>query len=188
MTMDQTLFKRLGTELKVKLQTSFWPILHTLTPEFEYSIKEHCILSGGCFASLHHNQKVNDYDLWCKDKTGMDVIQHHLNKFKGRNHETGIEFAVENEKYNNNFIEGKIVTARATTLINRLQFIKDVKFEDAKKSFDFLHCTISYDLKDDKLYLSPAQMDSLERKVLIVNNSKAVSAYRKTKFIDRGWR
>lgn len=188
MTMDQTLFIRLGTELKAKVQTSFWPVLHTLAPGFEYAIKENCILSGGCFASLHQNQKVNDYDLWCKDKAGMEEIEGWLKTFKGKHHETGLEFAVENEKYNNNFIEGKIVTARATTLINRLQFIKDVTFDDAKKSFDFLHCTVSYDLKNDRLYLSPAQMDSIERKVLIVNNSKAVSAYRKSKFIDRGWR
>ena len=115
MTMDQQLFQRLATELKVKVQTAFWPVLHTLSPEFEKAIEDNCILSGGCFASLHHGVQVNDYDLWCKDYAGMKVIQDHLELFKGRHHETGIEFAVENEKYNNNFIDGKIVTSRATT-------------------------------------------------------------------------
>ena len=186
--MDQQLFQRLASELKVKVQTAFWPVLHTLSPEFEKVIEDTCILSGGCFASLHHGVQVNDYDLWCKDAIDMKLIQEHLDDFKGKHHATGIEFAVENEKYNNNFIEGKIVTARATTLINRLQFIKDVKFSDAKKSFDYIHCAVSYDIKRDKLYISPAQMNSIEQKKLVVNNAQAIAEYRKNKFIERGWK
>jgi L-fucose isomerase-like protein len=167
---------------------SFWPVVHTLSPEFEKAISDNCILSGGCFASLAHTEPVNDFDLWCKDELGMEIIESFLEKFQGNDYSTDKPMVCENPNYSNNFVDGKIVTARATTLINKLQFIKNVKYIDAKKSFDFLHCTPHYDCYDDKLYISYTQMESISDKTLVVNNENAVTIYRMQKFKDRGWK
>lgn len=187
--IDQATFQKKATQLKQRMKSSLWDKTNKLDHNFISLIKEHCILSGGCFASLLHNEPVNDYDLWCRDSVGSDWIEKYLITYKGKD-ALGLEIGVEdvNPKYSDNFVDGKIVTANATTLKNKLQFITNVSFEDAKKSFDFLHCTVSYDFKKDKLSISPRQMQSILDKKLVINNVLTVREYRRNKFIERGWK
>lgn len=187
--IDQATFQKKATELKERMKSSLWDKTNKLDPNFYSFIKEHCILSGGCFASLINLEPVNDYDLWCRDSDGSAMIEEYLKEYKGKD-SFGAEIGAEDvdPKYNDNFVDGKIVTANATTLKNKLQFITNVIYADAKKSFDFLHCTVSYDLKNDKLSISPKQMQSILQKQLVINNMMAVKDYRRNKFIERGWK
>jgi hypothetical protein len=187
--IEQQTFQTNAILLKKKVQDHLLPIVNNLDLAFANAIKKHCILSGGCFASLYRNEVVNDFDLWCHDVEGSIAIQVYLSKYTGQD-VTGKEIEIKdvNPNYNDNFVNGKIVTANATTLKNKLQFITKVDFEDARKSFDYLHCTIFYDLDQDKLYMSRAQCDSLHNKILIPNNTSMIKEYRRNKFIERGWK
>lgn len=187
--IDQKLFMTNAILLKSKVQKNLTPILSRLDSAFHSAIKKHCILSGGCFASLYRNEPVNDYDLWCTDVAGALAIGDYLAKYDGLDMMgKEIEIADVNPKYNDNFVDGKIVTSNATTLKNKLQFITKVNFEDARKSFDYLHCTVFYDLAQDKLYMSQSQCDSLHNKILIPNDTSMIKEYRREKFIKRGWK
>lgn len=187
--IDQATFQKKATELKVMLKSNLWAKTKNLDLNFQSFMKEHCILSGGCFTSLLHYEPVNDYDLWCRDFDGSAMIEEYLKEYKGKD-SFGAEIGAENvnPKYNDNFVDGKIVTANATTLKNKLQFITNVVYADAKKSFDFLHCTVSYDFKKDKLFISPKQMQSILDKKLVINNISTIKEYRRNKFIERGWK
>jgi hypothetical protein len=187
--IDQQTFQTNAILLKTKVQKSLLPIVSNLDLAFANAIKKHCVLSGGCFASLYRNEPVNDYDLWCTNVAGAMVIQEHLARYNGLDvNGKEIEIKVVNPNYNDNFVDGKIVTSSATTLKNKLQFITKVNFEDARKYFDYLHCTIFYDLAQDKLYMSRSQCDSLHNKILIPNNTSTIKEYRREKFIERGWK
>jgi hypothetical protein len=187
--IDQETFQKRATELKLAVKSNLWAKTKNLDLNFQSLMKEHCILSGGCFASLINFEPVNDYDLWCRDSNGSAMIEEYLKEYKGKD-SFGAEIGAKdvNPKYNDNFVDGKIVTANATTLKNKLQFITNVTFEDAKKSFDFLHCTVSYDFKKDKLFISTKQMQSILEKQLVINNPLTVKEYRRNKFIERGWK
>ena len=187
--IDQQTFQTNAVLLKTKVQKILLPIVNNLDSAFANAIKKHCILSGGCFASLYRNEPVNDYDLWCTDVAGSNRIQEHLSRYNNLD-VMGKEIKIKdvNPNYNDNFVDGKIVTANATTLKNKLQFITNVNFEDARNSFDYLHCTIFYDLSHDKLYMSRSQCDSLHNKTLIPNNTSMIKEYRREKFINRGWK
>ena len=187
--IDQQTFQTNAILLKSKVQKSLLPIVNNLDSAFASAIKKYCILSGGCFASLYRNEEVNDFDLWCTDVAGALVVEEHLSRYNGLD-VTGKEIKITdvNPKYNDNFVDGKIVTSNATTLKNKLQFITKVNFEDARNSFDYLHCTIFYDLAQDKLYMSRSQCDSLHDKILIHYNTSMVKDYRRNKFIERGWK
>jgi hypothetical protein len=187
--IDQQTFQTNAILLKKKVQDHLLPIVNNLDSAFANVIKKHCVLSGGCFASLYRNGPVNDYDLWCTDIAGAIVIQDHLSRYNNLD-VMGKEIEIKdvNPNYNDNFVDGKIVTSNATTLKNKLQFITKVNFEDARKSFDYLHCTIFYDLAQDKLYMSRAQCDSLHNKTLIPNNTSMIKECRREKFINRGWK
>lgn len=187
--IDQVTFQKKATELKTRVQISLNAKMSSLEPNFKAAIKANCILSGGCFASILNDEEVNDFDLWCADYRGLEIIKDQLGHYNGLDVQ-GKEIPIVdiNPKYNDNFVDGKIVTANAVTLKNKLQFISNVIYADAKKSFDYLHCTVNYDLKNEKLYISRNQMDSILNKKLVSNAPLVVSEHRMNKFIERGWK
>ena len=83
------------------------------------------------------------------------------------------------------------VIATAKNDLNKVQYIlTDYKTrEDLIASFDFVHCTISYDTMKDVLYITRRAYDANKNKHLI-NNSKTsepAQTWRVQKFLDRGW-
>lgn len=74
---------------------------------------------------------------------------------------------------------------------NKVQFIlTDYKTrEELIASFDFVHCTISYNTIKDVLYITRRAYDANKNKHLINNSKTAAPAqtWRVQKFLDRGW-
>lgn len=143
--------------------------------------QENCVLSGGCFSSLLHGEKVNDYDLYLKDLSKTKELLDLLNEYVG-------PAPLEEKPYAEAFVNGKIITANAITLSNRLQYIIRADFKSAKVMFDYVHCMVNYDIKEDKLWVSQDQLESIVDKKLKTNNAQSITLHRKEKFRSRGWK
>ena len=143
--------------------------------------QENCVLSGGCFSSLLHGEKVNDYDLYLKDLSKTKELLDLLKEYIG-------PAPLEETPYTEFFVNGKIITANAITLSNRLQYIIRADFKSAKVMFDYVHCMVNYDLKEDKLWVSQEQLESILEKKLIINNAHSVTVYRADKYRSKGWK
>jgi hypothetical protein len=92
----------------------------------------------------------------------------------------------ENGKY-----EIKFISANAITLSDKIQLV--IRFygtpEEIHKNFDFVHATGVYDYKENELYTTTEQLESLLSKSLIYKGSlyPLASIFRARKFITRGW-
>lgn len=143
--------------------------------------QENCVLSGGCFSSLLHGEKVNDYDLYLKDLSKTKELLDLLSEYVGPT-------PLEETPYTEAFVNGKIITANAITLSNRLQYIIRADFKSAKVMFDYVHCMVNYDIKEDILWVSQDQLESIVDKKLKTNNAQSVTFSREEKFRSRGWK
>lgn len=183
MTKD---FRIEATLLKKRVREKLKEALEHLPERISSFAQNKCVLSGGCFASLLTGHLVNDWDLWCLDDADIPEMLRLLDSYTK---EEADEVPVENPAYMNQFVDGKIVTANAVTLKNRVQFIKLTNFATAKKSFDFEHCRVSYIPATDTLYMSKMQFDSIINKKLIpTGDTKLVAGSRRMeKFYGRGW-
>lgn len=142
---------------------------------------ENCVLTGGFFVSVYHNEKVNDYDLYLKDISKMEELRSLIQEYVGPDQP-------EEQPYSQLFVNGKVETTRAITLNNRLQYVIMYDFKTAKTQFDYVHCRVNYDLKDDVLWMSKEQLESIKSKKLMVYNANNVLKGREKKFLDRGWK
>lgn len=142
---------------------------------------ENCVLSGGCFSSLLHGEKVNDYDLYLKDLSKTKELLDLLGEYVG-------PVPLEETPYAEFFVNGKIITANAITLSNRLQYIIRADFKSAKVMFDYVHCMVNYDIKEDKLWVSHEQLESIVEKKLLINNAMSVTLHREDKYRNKGWK
>jgi hypothetical protein len=156
-----------------------------ITAELHTIIIENCVVSGGVTASLMTYSKVNDIDLYFKTVEGMTLFEKYMSMKKNQN---VIKDADATGPYATTLLNGKLVTANATTLFNDLQFITLSTFEEQQASFDFIHCKPYLDIKENKFFISEAQYDAIVGFKLIVNNNSSVTEKRLKKFKDRGWK
>lgn len=182
-------FQEAGTKLKFLARVGLRQALSSLPERIQIFALNHCVLSGGCFVSLLHEQKVNDWDLWCIDAAKIPIMEELLASYTK---EEADEIPVENPAYMEQFVDGKIITVNAITLKNKVQFIKMTDFTEAKKSFDFEHCRISYYPGSEVMYMSQTQFECIRDKQLIptrpLNEYKDNVMRRLNKFTQRGWK
>ena len=164
--------------IQQKVNEAFDMLPDGLSIEF----KRHCVLSGSSISSMYHNEEVKDYDLWLKDYSVLEYIEYLLNNYY-------IDYVAEySEKYSGIVKNGKVITSNAYTLKNKMQFIKLVEYETARKHFDFVHCMPYYDFATDKFFISEHQMELIANKKLEVNpGGNAPVQWRIEKFKMRGW-
>lgn len=177
-------FHKDGKALKDEVQKQFKADLSLLPSRIVRFAWDRCILSGGCFAAIMHGEKVNDWDLWCADDADIPEMERILNTYTKEESDSIVS---ENPAYMDQFVDGKIMTANAITLKNRIQFIKLSKFSTAKQSFDFEHCRISYHPSTNMLYMSKNQYEYIRWKKLVQTESSPISERRLSKFVSRGW-
>lgn len=154
-------------------------LLNSLLPEQD--ICTNTYIAGGSIYSLYNNEKVNDYDIFCKSK--QDVAR--LSKFIKNNIES-----LESKGYK------VFITSFAITIQNnehKFQIITKYfgKPEDVIAEFDCLHNMSYYDYNTNKLHiLSDEQY--LDSKVLRFNNKRCrdlcQSILRISKYSDRGFK
>ena len=173
------------------IQNAKLTLLSLFTPRFEQlpmslqMLLEKGILTGGATASVMQNGIPNDYDIYLTDKE-------HIEAFKSLLHNNDVlEFVKDiSESYKANIqVNGKLITANATTFNNGIQVITCADAKSREK-FDYIHCMPWYDIKNDKLYISPQQFNAIKTKKLIINPKakNPPTAYRRQKYIERGWR
>lgn len=166
--------------VKVKLSSALRAKLldPMITNEMHDLILHNCVLSGGATASVILKEKINDFDLYFKNKEAMDKFKKLL-EFKGN--QAMVKDA--EVKYGGH----KLITIHATTLFNDLQVITMMLSEDRNKNFDFVHCRPYYDIDEDKFYISFKEYECILNKKLIVNSPESLTDKRIAKFKERGW-
>jgi hypothetical protein len=151
-------------------------------------IFESTILTGGAISSLILNEEVNDWDLYIKDPKSIAKFSQHI-----MDENNQLDVKEINPKYMaDTEVEGKLITAHATTFKNNVQVIT-MGAADMRKTFDYIHCMPWYDIVENKLYISEYQYNVIIEKRLVrnpdcVNQSTKNRIHRAQKFIDRGWK
>jgi hypothetical protein len=174
-----------ANRLKIEVQERIFDKLKELPTNLCSFILNKCILSGGCFASLLHGDTPKDYDFWCLDDHDLPELQNYMDAY---NDTDSSLITIENPAYMEQFVDGKIVTANATTLKNGIQLIKLSNYATAKQSFDFEHCKVSYIPATNTLYMSQRQYNSIRTKNLVPTRPVESSMIKRIKkFQDRGW-
>ena len=170
-------------KLKTNLSIAFNAKLNLVNDQaFTNSIRDNCIITGGCISSLFHNEKINDIDLYAKTDPPMNSIKQYI-----------LDHLSDHIKQHSNYdlISHTTIPAiseNAVTLHSDLQFIYLGIAEKCRSKFDFIHCQPWYDIKTQKLYISHAQYKSIEEKRLLINpNAEPVKFRRIDKYTKRGW-
>lgn len=150
---------------------------------------DHCIITGGCIASLYHDEPVNDIDLYAKTVKSINEIQSFILA-------DCQDLIASYDKYdidpNGNKVvtvkDAKMVTSNAVTLTNDIQFIHLGEAEDCRNKFDFIHCMPWYDIRTQKLYISESQFNAIKNKELLRNpKGEELTDKRIQKYTKRGW-
>ena len=150
------------------------------------AITTRCILSGSSISSLYHNEEVKDYDLWMADFGSNNTELLYMDTLIRNSYADHI--AEYSEEYSGMKKTHKVITQNAITLKNKMQFITLSKYEDARITFDFIHCMPYYDLSSEKFFISEQQMDAIANKKLVKNPGATPPVqWRIEKFHKRGW-
>lgn len=148
-------------------------------------------ISGGISASVYHNETVKDIDMWCNCaledfKTQSHAIDALFIDSKGMFHDLVKDI---NPSYMVGEVNGKLITANAITLYEDFQIIRLSNIDDARKTFDFVHCQPVYSLARDTFRITQQQFDAIKNKKLIEANpvTNKIQTNRIEKFKSRGW-
>lgn len=150
----------------------------------ESLIRNRGVLSGGSISSTFWEETPNDYDIYLTDDSDIDVFKSLMKEPQYWQLITDV-----NEKYMNTLVDGKLVTANATTFKNGIQVIT-MSNVSQRLNFDFIHCMPWLKLDTNTFYISKEQYASIVKKNLVVNpNYKLqLSDKRISKYTERGWR
>lgn len=145
------------------------------------------VIAGGCFVSWFHNEELNDIDVF--------YLDHFNTSFAGQNYISNVQDTHPNaiKKHDhytrhNNMIT-KVFTEQDTDTIFDYQYIF-TKYKTRRElvdHFDLAHATISYNIGEDKLYITRKAYDALKNKKLVRNGKGDIADWRVEKFLQRGW-
>lgn len=148
----------------------------------------HCIITGGCIASLYHNEPVNDIDVYAVDTKSLKEIKDHIILGNSDMIKDYKKYELEDDA--NSKTKAKMVTDNAVTLTNDVQFVYLGTASECRPKFDFIHCMPWFEIATQRLYISKAQFDAIQNKQLVLNPSferEAIKDRRVKKYQDRGW-
>jgi hypothetical protein len=142
------------------------------------------VITGGCIASLFHNEPINDIDVYAKTHKAMMAIKDHI-ILNGNNIKTTKGYPPDSL----NIPEQPLITDNAVTLTNDVQFIYLGTADECRVKFDFVHCMPWFDIKTQKLYISETQFAAIESKTLVSNIAgEAIKERRIEKYQKKGWK
>lgn len=161
-------------------------------------IERNIIVTGGCIASMLLREKVNDYDIYFRDRELADQVYKY---YKGKTDltsndrpyrpEDGEENVVSEEDQESKSYKPVFFTKNAITLTGRMQIIMRFVGEpdEIHDNFDFVHCMNYWDSKDRKTTLRKDALEALLTRELTYVGSlfPLCSIIRTRKFIQRGW-
>lgn len=167
------------------------------------------IIAGGCFASLINKEPINDIDVFLLDDEynrdlaqGMaksyEVDQPVMIQTSGSSANTVSGYISLSPKKNNNHVRIGNSNYMDNDKIERTIFFKHSRMqyittkyktrEELIKHFDFKHCCVSYDITEDKLYITRETYDLIKSKKLVQNSNRIPATWRFKKFQERGWK
>jgi len=142
------------------------------------------IITGGCIASLFHNEPVNDIDVYAKTRKAVTMIKDHI-ILNGNNIKTTKGYPPDAL----DIPARPLVTDNAVTLTNDVQFVYLGTADECRIKFDFVHCMPWFDIKTQKLYISETQFAAIESKTLVLNIAgEAIKERRIEKYQKKGWK
>jgi hypothetical protein len=178
--------------LKSKIETLLIQKMNELPADLQDLVIKNCVLSGGSISSIYHNEPVNDFDIYSLKMTGLQSIEWFL---KETNLETvpgssPLSVLDDKNEYTYEIENGKIKTANAITLNNKIQFVLNRTYESWRKEYDFVHCLPYYFIPARILYISKEQWKAIRDKKLKYANPNHVhtNIFKRTeKYKSRGW-
>jgi hypothetical protein len=150
-------------------------------------IIEKGIVTGGCISSTFHMTSPKDYDVYLTDAEAIKQFET-MTTMDGT---VTRLIADVNPNYrgvpNTN---GKLITENAVTFQNGIQVITKATAEEARSTFDFIHCMPYLKLKEKQFYISREQYDSIKNKRIVPNKKGFMGnilVSRVEKYKERGW-
>lgn len=147
-----------------------------------------CIITGGCIASLYHNEPVNDIDVYAVDIKSLKEIKEHIILSNSDMIKDYKKYEIEDDT--NAKTNAKMITDNAVTLTNDVQFVYLGTAGECRPKFDFIHCMPWFEIATQRLHISKTQYESIKHKRLVLNPSferEAIKDRRIKKYQDRGW-
>ena len=171
--------------LKELLRSAILNKFSQLDPELHKFLFEEAILTGGAIPSLWTHHPINDWDLYLSDEAAINSFKTYITAdkhFQKQVKDINPKCMIDTE------VEGKMITSNAVTMHNNVQVIT-MATKSFRDTFDYIHCMPWYDIKNDKLYISPQQLNAIKAKKLIINPKakNPPTTYRRQKYIERGW-
>jgi hypothetical protein len=192
MTEDED-FHASCMNLKTKIEALLIQMMSEIPTDLQNLVVKNCALSGGSISSIYHNEPVNDFDIYSLTTTGLEKIEFFLK-------ETNLETVpssrppgvLDDNKDEYIYVEenGKIKTANAITLNNKIQFVLNRTYESWRQEYDFVHCLPYYSITGARLYISKEQWKAIRDKKLKYANPNHIhnNIFKRTeKYKSRGW-
>jgi hypothetical protein len=170
--------------VKLKIKTIVYLKLIDFDDDLNTLLFDKCIVSGGISASLFHNEEYNDVDMYFKTHKDINEFHHQM---QSKNLWDDIQDVDPNYEMSNTKVANKVVTDNAYSFKSKMQLIVMAPFQDAHKSFDFVHALPYYDIATDKYYISKIQYECIKGKKLVGIENAIVKDKRIVKFKERGW-
>lgn len=148
------------------------------------------IIAGGCFTSMFNNETPRDVDVFLLNDANLKKTFDHM--FEGANTfsaDTVNPIADKSDYIRSNKKIVKVVEHNFID-IPKSQYIY-TEYDTRKElidHFDFVHTTISYNIGEDKLYLTKHAIDCIMNKRLVVNGNNKPEQWRVEKFTNKGWK
>ena len=180
-------------ELAKMIDENYLGVISQYSPMYSrYTTKDiykYSFVAGGAIGSLLRQEPVNDLDIFFTDKPFLISIEGIAQDKIFQDH------MVENTdgSYLETKVAGKLITANAVTLKNKVQLITRVYGtpKEITDTFDYVHCTPWYDIGTDKLHITPQAYECIMNKKLVVKNKEAahktVLSARYNKLLDQGF-
>ena len=136
----------------------------------------HAIIAGGALASLWHHEAPKDWDMYFPSKEACKRLEDYYSVMPGAGDVTGTP-NFKQDGYN------------AITVGDKVQLVTSIYGHSLAilKTFDYLHACWYWDSRDQKLWITPAILNAIKDKQLVVNNKERLTPERFQKFRDRGW-
>ena len=182
---EKTKILRLKSELTAQFSVKMSAISDNL---FQTYVRENCIITGGAIASCFHSEKINDFDLYAKDQSSLNILKSYILVDMKADIKEMKRYDIEDVDNPIPEAQTHMITNNAVTMRGDLQFVYLGTADQCRLKFDFIHCMPWFDIKTQKLYISRDQYDSIATKRLILNQSSEQVKFRRVdKYINRGW-
>jgi hypothetical protein len=146
------------------------------------------IIAGGAFASWYHGESPRDIDVFILNTPGVDdFYRDWIQRLVTNGYVVSDHGSMHYDK-NPNLHVRKLLSATIAGQNYQFIFSKHKTRKELIEGFDYVHTKVSYDMMDEKIYLSKDTLDAINTKTLISTGKQSISQKRRQKFFDRGWK